>query len=140
MTRAIQIEFLLDGIKNPTSGEAVASGTAYFYEAGTTTPKNVWTEKEKTNAYSSYSLNGIGAAAADMVGLDLELFFNRDPAGEGARWRRFHTGYADFRLEEQRKLFSLLDPGRIGIRLNPACIMIPEKSVSGIMALKWARA
>jgi hypothetical protein len=61
-TRAIQIDLLLAGLVNPTSGEAVSSGTVYFYEAGTTTGKSVWTEKEKTNAYTSYSLNGIGAA------------------------------------------------------------------------------
>jgi hypothetical protein len=59
-TRAIQIELLLDGITNPTTGEVVDSGTVYFYAAGTTDAKNVWTEKEKTNAYTSYTLNGIG--------------------------------------------------------------------------------
>lgn len=57
-TRAIQIELLLDGVINPTTSERVASGTAYFYSAGTTDAKSVWTEKEKTNAYTSYSLNG----------------------------------------------------------------------------------
>lgn len=61
-TRAIQIELLLDGVFNPTSGEHVSAGTAYFYEAGTTTAKNVWTEKEKTNPYTSYTLNGVGGA------------------------------------------------------------------------------
>ena len=48
-------------------------------------------------------------------------------------------GYGDFKLEEQRRLFAILDPGRIGIELNPSCIMIPEKSVSGIVALKRSR-
>lgn len=61
-TRAIQIDLLLAGLVHPTTGEAVASGTVYFYAAGTTTAKNVWTEKEKTNAYSSYSLSAIGTA------------------------------------------------------------------------------
>jgi cobalamin-dependent methionine synthase I len=86
--------------------------------------------------YKALLLNGIGAGAADMTAVDLELFVNRDLALEGDRWRRFHVGYGDFKLEEQKRLFALLDPAHIGIRLNPACIMIPEKSVSGIMALK----
>lgn len=61
-TRAIQIDLLLGGLTNPTTSERIASGTVEFYEAGTTTPKNVWTEKEKINPYTSYTLNGIGAA------------------------------------------------------------------------------
>lgn len=61
-TRAIQIDLLLAGLVHPTTGEAVGSGTVYFYAAGTTTAKNVWTEKEKTNAYTSYSLSAIGTA------------------------------------------------------------------------------
>lgn len=62
LTRAIQIDLLLAGLVHPTTGEAVGSGTVYFYAAGTTTAKNVWTEKEKTNAYTSYSLSAIGTA------------------------------------------------------------------------------
>ena len=61
-TRAIQIDIAVAGFVNPTTSEPVALGSVYFYEAGTTTAKNVWTEKEKTNAYTSYTLDGVGAA------------------------------------------------------------------------------
>ena len=77
-----------------------------------------------------------GMISADMVAYDLELYVNRKNLEEKTRWRRFHVGYGDFDLKEQRRLFAILDPARIGIELNPSCIMIPEKSVSGIMALK----
>jgi cobalamin-dependent methionine synthase I len=87
-------------------------------------------------SYQALILNAIGAGAADMVALDLELYLNREVSEEKIRWRRFHVGYGDFDLKEQRRLFDLLDPSCIGIELNPSCIMIPEKSVSGIMALK----
>lgn len=61
-TRAVQIEILLAGIRDASTGELVNGGTAYFYSAGTTTPKNVWTEKEKTNPFTSYPLSAIGTA------------------------------------------------------------------------------
>ena len=61
-TRAVQIEILLAGIRDASTGELVNGGTAYFYSAGTTTAKNVWTEKEKTNPFTSYTLSAIGTA------------------------------------------------------------------------------
>lgn len=91
---------------------------------------------DKGEHYRALILNGIGAAAADMVGLDIELYLNREGDRPDEQWRRFHVGYGDFKLEEQRRLFGLLDPGRIGIELNESCVMIPEKSVSGMVALK----
>ena len=59
-TRAIQIGFLLSGLIDPTTGDPLTGGKVYFYEAGTTTPKNVWTEKEKTNPYTSVTLDAGG--------------------------------------------------------------------------------
>ncbi len=61
-TRAVQIELLLSGVRDATTSTLVAGGTAYFYEAGTTAPKNVLTEKEKTNPFPSYTLSAIGTA------------------------------------------------------------------------------
>ncbi|MFH2001239.1 MAG: vitamin B12 dependent-methionine synthase activation domain-containing protein [Planctomycetota bacterium] len=86
--------------------------------------------------YKALMLNGMGAGAADMVAYDLEHFLNHTFPAKGVRWRRFHVGYGDFDLKEQRRLFTLLDPARIGIHLTPTCLMIPEKSVSGIVAVK----
>ena len=61
-TRALQIGFLISGVRHPTTGVAVSAGTVYFYQAGTTTAKAVYTEKEKTNPHYSYTLDSIGAA------------------------------------------------------------------------------
>ncbi|MBU0755800.1 MAG: hypothetical protein KJ645_11715 [Planctomycetes bacterium] len=91
---------------------------------------------EEGDNYRALLLNGIGAGAADMVALDLELYLNDKYPARHKRWRRFHVGYADFRLQEQKPFFELLKPERIGITLTDSCIMIPEKSVSGIVALK----
>jgi hypothetical protein len=68
-TRAVQITELLTGLVHPTTGEPLDSHTAFFYAAGTSTPKNVWTEKEKTNAYTEYDLSAIGNAQLYAEGL-----------------------------------------------------------------------
>jgi hypothetical protein len=95
---------------------------------------------EEGESYQALLVNALGASAADMVAFDLELHLNHRLKPEpGTWWRRFHVGYGDFLLEEQRRLFALLTPDRIGIRLNDACLMLPEKSVSGLVALKRRR-
>jgi len=60
-SEGIQIESLLTPVLDHNTGSVCGAGyTAYFYEAGTTTPKNVWTEKEKTNPYTSASMGTDG--------------------------------------------------------------------------------
>jgi len=61
-TRALQFELLLNGILHPTTGAPLNAGTVDFFAAGTTDPKDVWTEKEKTNDYTSITLAADGTA------------------------------------------------------------------------------
>ena len=59
-TRAIQIESLLDPVIDGSTGDLASGYTVYFYAAGTTTAKNVWTEKEKSNAFTSKTIGSDG--------------------------------------------------------------------------------
>lgn len=59
-TRAHQFDFLLAGLIDPDDLAPLAGGSVEFYEAGTTTSKNVWTEKEKTNPFTSITLENDG--------------------------------------------------------------------------------
>ena len=61
-TRAAQIDLLLDPLTDPTTGGLCSGYSVEFYAAGTSTPKNVWTEREKTNPYTTYTLDS-GAKA-----------------------------------------------------------------------------
>lgn len=62
MSRAVQIDAIISGVIDPNTGLPAANGTVYFYEPGTSTGKNVWTEAAKSNAYTAYSLDAAGAA------------------------------------------------------------------------------
>jgi len=46
--------------------------------------------------------------------------------------KRFSAGYGDFSLENQQTMFDMLQLGEIGIRMTPAKVLIPEKSVTAV--------
>ncbi len=48
---------------------------------------------------------------------------------------RFSPGYCDWPLADQQQLFPLLQGERIGIKLDPAGLMHPRKSISAIFGL-----
>ena len=43
---------------------------------------------------------------------------------------RFSPGYCDMDLKQQHIIFNTLDAARIGVILNPYCVMSPGKSIS----------
>lgn len=47
----------------------------------------------------------------------------------------YSPGYCDWFLAEQKQLFSFFPEGSTGITLTDSCLMLPVKSVSGIVAL-----
>jgi len=59
----------------------------------------------------------------EMHALDLKISNNYSP------------GYCDWPLNEQKKLFSILPPDISEIQLTDSCLMLPIKSVSGIIAV-----
>ena len=48
---------------------------------------------------------------------------------------RMAPGYADWGLEEQRALFSAFGEDTLPVQLTEACVMLPQKSISGIYGL-----
>jgi hypothetical protein len=48
---------------------------------------------------------------------------------------RLSPGYCDWLLEEQKKIFSLLDADKVGIELTDSYLMKPRKSISGIFGI-----
>lgn len=47
----------------------------------------------------------------------------------------YSPGYCDWLLDEQKKIFSLFPETAIDIRLTDSCLMLPVKSVSGIVGI-----
>jgi hypothetical protein len=49
--------------------------------------------------------------------------------------RRFSPGYCDWNIGQQRMLFYALTGNTLGIRLTGECLMLPQKSISGIIGI-----
>ena len=82
-------------------------------------------------------LNAIGAAAVEDVCDRLNDELRQFAASEGKSVRpRYSPGYGDYDLENQRGIFSLLEPAKhIGLTLKDNLIMVPEKSVTAVVGI-----
>ena len=74
----------------------------------------------------------IAEKAADSLEIELQKIVQQND------WKitnRYSPGYCDWQVSEQQKLFSLLPEHFCGISLTESSLMIPIKSVSGIIGL-----
>lgn len=83
-----------------------------------------------------YIVDSIGSllveGAADIV---MEKLKNEiDPEGLNIT-NRYSPGHCDWRLDQQKKLFSLFPEEFCGIRLSESSLMIPLKSLSGVIGI-----
>ncbi len=74
----------------------------------------------------------IAEAAADFVGVQVAA---RAAESGSKTTNRYSPGYCGWQVTEQRELFALLPPGFCDVNLTESCMMIPRKSVSGIIGI-----
>ena len=80
------------------------------------------------------------ATASEMTDAALDWimdYINQQLRREGKALlpRRFSAGYADFNLENQRAIYDMLQMGKIGVKITPNFILLPEKSVTAISGI-----
>ncbi|MCP4217124.1 MAG: hypothetical protein GY765_20930 [bacterium] len=96
-------------------------------------------EQFKTNGLAlGYMLDAVASyctAKASEVAeqLFLELLQQRNQAEESTRVLHYSPGYCGWHISGQSALFRNLEPERIGMSLNDSFLMIPLKSISGVM-------
>jgi len=49
--------------------------------------------------------------------------------------RRFSPGYCDWDVSQQKELFKIIDGTNAGVVLTKNCLMLPQKSISGIIGI-----
>jgi len=81
-------------------------------------------------------LDAIGSDATEEVA-DFVQDSMREMAGAQGfvTSRRFSPGYCDWDIGQQRAVFQAVDGDVVGIRLTKRCLMIPRKSISGIIGI-----
>ena len=107
--------------------QLVTFGSKIDAEVASAFSKNIYSE--------SFYLKGLAAEIADALA-DYAHDFIRKEMNADELGERFAPGYPAFPdLLAQRKIFSLLKPIRIGVKLTKTCMMIPEHSTSAIISV-----
>jgi hypothetical protein len=73
------------------------------------------------------------AAAREMAGRVLDRWRSAGRVGPSSHVLPYSPGYCGWHLSGQGKLFEVLEPAAIGIRLRSSSLMEPLKSVSGVL-------
>lgn len=81
-------------------------------------------------------INAVGSERAEAAEFAVTDELKKLAAQEGrALTLPYSPGYCGMALTEQRKLFSVLDGAVIGVSLTADCLMVPVKSISGLIGL-----
>ncbi len=77
----------------------------------------------------AYLLDAVGSLAVDLVAQEARRLVRELAESEGMSVSApLSPGQSGWPLTDQRTLFELLGPGRIGVSLSPSCVMNPLKS------------
>jgi hypothetical protein len=81
-------------------------------------------------------LDAIGSDAAETLAHVVQDIVGKEAEAEGLGISlRFSPGYCDWRISQQKMVFRALNGDTAGVRLTDGCLMVPQKSVSGIIGI-----
>jgi len=81
-------------------------------------------------------LDAIGSSTADRVADSVQGMIGELANDHGlVTSQRFSPGYCDWDIEQQKMVFRTVNGDPAGIRLTEGCLMIPRKSISGIIGI-----
>jgi hypothetical protein len=105
--------------------------------AGSVIMEAIADQTRKGNLSAAVVYDATASEMTDAALTWLMNYFNSRLRREGKRLlpRRFSAGYADFKLENQKNIYQLLEMERIGVAINSNFILLPEKSVTAITGI-----
>lgn len=84
----------------------------------------------------SVLLDAIGSDAVEKVADSVHGKIEKLAYEQGlVTSRRFSPGYCDWDIRQQKVLFRAVNANLAGVHLTDRCLMIPQKSISGIIGL-----
>lgn len=90
--------------------------------------------KEKGDILETFILDMIGSCIAEKTGDILEKKLENE-IGDYKHTHRFSPGYCGWPLTDQKQIFELLGGNPSGITLSDSCLMVPIKSISGVIGI-----
>ncbi len=92
--------------------------------------------KQEDDMLRLYIADSLGSIIAECTADKMEQELSKQISSEGYKHtNRFSPGYCGWLVNEQQKLFSFLPPYTCGITLTESSLMLPVKSVSGILGI-----
>jgi hypothetical protein len=84
----------------------------------------------------AFLLDAIGSLTVEKAMDQIQQQLSEEVHQQGMQTsNRYSPGYCNWDLQEQKKLFHLIGDNPVGITLTPSCLMVPAKSVSGIIGI-----
>ncbi len=84
----------------------------------------------------AYICDAIGSAAVEATVEDFQnKMDSKIKEKNQSTTLRFSPGYCDWKINEQKQVFSVLENDLIGVDLNESYLMAPRKSVSGVFGI-----
>ncbi|MCH8136634.1 MAG: hypothetical protein IIB77_11700 [Proteobacteria bacterium] len=81
-------------------------------------------------------LDAIGSVAVESVANFVQERVEEVAQAQGlCISRRFSPGYCDWDIEQQRMVFQAMNGDYADVRLTDGCLMLPQKSISGIIGI-----
>ncbi|MCX7798420.1 MAG: hypothetical protein N2249_07335 [Melioribacter sp.] len=116
--------------------------SAFVVTIGSEIEKWIKQLNERGELLQSYIVDIIASEAVENVADVLHDFLRQKMNQLGLNiTNRYSPGYCNWNVSEQHKLFSILPKNFCGIRLTESALMIPIKSISGIIGIgknaKW---
>jgi hypothetical protein len=111
-------------------------GTATVFAATIGPGIDEWSHRLMDSGEMARALlaDAYGSSAAIELGRELQRIIGRDLEARGLQATKLYSpGYGDWELGDQQALFSLVDAEAIGIRLTEEHLMMPPKSISGVI-------
>lgn len=94
------------------------------------------TVKSENDMVRTFFADSIGSILAEACVVCMQERMEQEMAVHGfGVSNSYSPGYCDWRLMEQRKLFSFFPAQFCGVTLTESCLMIPIKSISGIIGI-----
>jgi hypothetical protein len=111
----------------------------FAFTLGKEISREIQHQLKDKNLAKGYMLDTVASYCADKASEAAQIIFHDQLASKhqiprSNRVLLYSPGYCGWHVSGQKKLFAYLKPEEIGIHLNESFLMVPLKSISGVLA------
>ena len=135
-TIVVDIDTFLPGRMRAKSLKCCEYAAFLLATAGETIVRHIKNARSAGDHLSAYILDLVGSRLAESACDYIQEILSVTVKEEGSSiTNRYSPGYCGWNVAEQRLLFNFFPDGFCGVRLTKASLMLPVKSVSGIIGV-----